>query len=789
MALFDTIRAGASGTGDYEIKRSLRFNSADSANLSRTLSSDGNRRLWTWSGWLKLGKQPSGQRFIFSQRTSSSNQCNIQYSENGRFRFESGGGKGNAFTQGQFKDPSAWYHLIVTLDSDNTTANDRIIIYVNGERQGLDISPTISTGDHGINNNNAQVLGREADTNSLEYDGYMAEIHFIDGARKQPSDFAETDAVTGEYKPIKYTGTYGSQGWYYNFSDNSNTTASTLGKDYSGNGNNTTPSNISVSSGSGNDSLEDTPTNNFSTLNPIAGYETNFEESTNGNLDFSLSHGEFGFSTFEIPTSGKWYAEVVFTTHASGRCGITNLNKKNDTKWNGIDNLGGEIRVDDSVVQSGISNTIGNNKIVGIKVDRDAGTIAWEVDGSAAGSAVNISSMSDPNNLVFAVGRNSSGGSAPTGFVNFGQRPFSHLPTGYKALNSQNLPEPTIPKGDKYFDTALWTGNSNSNGDGNSQNITGFDFSPDWVWGKPRSTSHFHTWVDTVRGAGNLLFSNSTVVEETNVTAISAFLSNGFTVGDQGNALNNNGQTYVGWVWDTGSTTVTNTNGTISTSVRANTTAGISIATWTSDGQGSPTSLGHGLGVRPDFLIIKNRTGSSGNWQCWSPTFSNATNDFISLNLDDGKQTAGAAMWGTMNSTVVNFRHSANSSNGNTMVGFFFSNVEGFSKSGAYIGNGNSNGSFVFTGFRPAWIMVKRTSGSENWAVWDSVRDSGVNPNGFLLRPDSSTDEGGNVTAHQIDILSNGFKLRNSDTKGNGSGSTYVYLAFAENPFKYARAR
>ena len=131
MALFDPIRMGAAGAGgDYEIERSLRFNNDDSAHLSRTLSSDGNRRLWTWSGWLKLGKMPDNQRFIFSQRTSSSNQCNIQYSGDGRFRFESGGGKGNAFTQGFFRDPTAWYHLIVTLDSDNGTADDRIIIYV-----------------------------------------------------------------------------------------------------------------------------------------------------------------------------------------------------------------------------------------------------------------------------------------------------------------------------------------------------------------------------------------------------------------------------------------------------------------------------------------------------------------------------------------------------------------------------------------------------------------------------------------------------------------------------------
>ena len=343
MALFDTIRAGASGAGgDYEVERSLRFNSADSAHLSRTISSDGNRRLWTWSGWLKMGKQPSGQRFIFSQRTSSSNQCNIQYAENGRFRFESGGGKGNAFTQGQFRDPTAWYHLIVTLDSDNGTAADRIIFYVNGERQALDISPTISTGDHGINNNNAQVLGRQASANDLEYDGYMAEIHFIDGARKAPSDFAETDAVTGEYKPIKYTGTYGTQGWYYNFSDNSNTTSSTLGKDYSGNNNNTTPGNISVAAWPANDSVTDTPTNNFCTLNPI---DANSNVSTtNSNLETNSSTGGNHFPIFSSMSmkGGKYYMEY--------KC------KNGDNGWNvkimNIEHEAGSLNTD---------STVGNN--------------------------------------------------------------------------------------------------------------------------------------------------------------------------------------------------------------------------------------------------------------------------------------------------------------------------------------------------------------------------------------------------------------------------------------------
>jgi hypothetical protein len=230
-----------------------------------------------------------------------------------------------------------------------------------------------------------------------------------------------------------------------------------------------------------------------------------------------------------------------------------------------------------------------------------------------------------------------------------------------------------------------------------------------------------------------------------------------------------------------------NFDGSIQSTVKANTTAGFSIATWVSDGSGSPTSFGHGLGVRPDFLIIKNRTGSGGNWQVWSSTFSNATNNFISLNLDTGTQTAGAAMWGTIDSSVVNFRHSANSSNGNTMIGYFFSEVTGYSKVGTYTGNGSTNGTFVFTNFRPAFILLKRTNSSASWVLHDSKR-AGYNGDNDYLHPDLSQAES-DGSSGTLDILSNGFKLKMTAGTHNGSGDSYIYIAFAKSPFKNSRAR
>ena len=783
MALFDTIRAGSSGATDFEIQRSLRFNDDDNTYLSRTPSSNGNRKTWTISIWFKTegGGSLQGQRFwSVSSSLTDGAYASLAY-ENDGFIAELRSHL-DLRTTGVFRDPTAWYHVVLALDTTQSTASNRAKLYVNGTQITAFNTESYPSQNHegGWNSTSEHNIGRELYLTRRYFGGYMAEFTNIDGQQSTPSSFAETDSETGQWVPKDTSSlTFGTNGFRLQFADNSNTTATTLGKDTSGNGNNWTPNNFSVSAGAGNDSLEDTPTNNFSTLNPLAGYETHFEESTNGNLDFSLSHGEFGFSTFEIPTSGKWYAEVVFTTFASGRCGITNLVQKNDSKWNGIDNLGGEIRVDDSVVQSGISNTIGNNKIVGIKVDRDAGTIDWTVDGSATGTAVNISSMSDPNNLVFAVGRNSSSGSAPTGSINFGQRPFSHLPANYKALNSQNLPEPTVPKSTEYFETLLYTGQNTSS----LYNVTGLDFQPDWVWLKTRNTNIEHILFDAVRGEDKQIPTSGTNSEVARSSAAYRFLSNGFAVSTVGNG--NNPNTYAAWCWDAGGTTVTNTDGTISSQVRANTSAGISIATWTSDGSGSPTSFGHGLGVRPDFLMILNRS-SSGNKQCWFSTFSNATNNFVSINLAERVQTAGAAMWGTIDSSVVSFRHSANSSNGNNMVGYFFSNVEGFSKAGKYTGNGNSDGTFVFTGFRPAFLVIKTGEQDGDWIMIDNKRDVD-NPTQHRLDADLIDSESSSDVYH--DFLANGFKLRTASASRNPSGQDMYYFAFAENPFKYARAR
>jgi hypothetical protein len=806
MPIFDPIRLGASGAAeDYEVERSLRFNSAESAHLSRTLSTEGNKRLWTWSGWLKLGKQPSGQRFIFSQRTSSSNQCNIQYSGEGKFRFESGGGKGNAFTQAKFRDPTAWLHLLVTLDSDNSTADDRIIIYVNGERQALDISPAISTGDHGINNNNEQVLGREADTNSLEYDGYMAEIHFIDGARKQPSDFAATDALTGEYKPIKYTGTYGSQGWYYNFSDNSNTTASTLGKDYSGNGNNTTPGNMNVTANSvENDSVLDSPTNNWAVLSNLTGYwsEGGSIPFADGNLfaDNPNSGDRAGFATFRLEDGKKYYIEGVYLQPGGGgsqcKWAITTLSKSDGVavKPGGSGSFGFDWRGGagtPQILNSGSSSTIGskpsNGQVIGMAIDLANGKIYVHKGNSYYnggdpdnGTGAIITGISTGQDYQFIVSVDSGGPNVSECKLNFGQQGFAHQPSTFTdLLNSDSLPDPTIPLPTDHHESVIYTGNSST------QNITDLSFAPDWVWIKERNDSGSHAVFDIVRGVQKRLKADNSNAEVTQSDTLTSFNSNGFTLG--GNGHTNDGNTFVAWCWNAGSSTVTNTTGDITSQVRANPTAGFSIVSYTGNG-GSNQTIGHGLGVTPQAAIYKNRDSNGANWEAqWNVSVNKTVAFRGSLNLTEQNQGNSLANF-TSTTFSVATSSTARNANNKKYIAYVFSSVKGYSLVGSYVGNSNSNGAFIFCGFRPAWVMVKRSTGADSWLIMDNKRST-FNPVGNTLAANSSGSENADTGGIPMDFVANGFKCRGTGADFNENGQTYIFLAFAESPFKYARAR
>ena len=894
MPFFDPIRIGASGAADttYTVDRSLRFDPNDTY-MERT-SSGGNRKTFTISFWFKLGilKEYTGWdgRTIFGAGgggagSSATNISLLADAYGGpRLDFLSmlGAASGSNYirltTNGFIRDPSAWYHVVVKVDTPQGNSPNRAKMYINGDEvsdwynydqpdQNADTYMNVAD-KHGIGANRTWA---NQNTKYNYFGGYIAEFHFLDGTAYDASYFGETDSKTGQWIPKEYTGgNYGTNGFYLKFADNSGTTATTLGKDSSGNSNNYTPYGFSVAAGTGNDSLEDTPTNNFCTLNPLD--KTNGASLREGALTlYTDSNDQAVTGTFAV-NSGKWYWEVDMNT-TEPEIGIAHHNmplsgKSISTGTDGqiafivagADGNSNFLRVDGNT-QSGTGITAQSGPgTIGIALDADNKKI-WFTNTS--GSFFNSGNPATGANA--AVDFSSTGPNYPTGFVtpfvsiyqgagnttsiNFGQRAFSYTaPTGFKKLNSANLPDPTIVLPDKHFDLLLYTGTDSAA----SRTLTGLNFSPDWVWQKRRNGTNWNTLHDTVRGVGKTLYSNDTSVDTTNnqYGYISAFTSDGFTW-SPGRTNNSDGNetngTFVSWCWNAGDTdsktyTVTvvsdsgnkyrfdsfgtsavtldlaeggtytfnypsahplrfsttsdgthgggseyttgvstygnsisitvaasaptlyyyctqhsgmggqvNTNSTLGSSnfdgsvqslVKANTTSGFSIISYAGN-QSSAYTIGHGLGVAPNIIITKSRTDSV-NWGVYYDILGVNTNWAVLNSGDAQGNNDNAEMSGKyaiLNNSTVQLSYNAYADTGSSMIMYAFSEVAGYSKFGSYTGNGSTDGPFVFTGFRPAWIMYKCSSHStDGWYIQDSTR-SPHNVTEVSLRANASNAE------------------------------------------------
>jgi len=338
---------------------------------------------------------------------------------------------------------------------------------------------------------------------------------------------------------------------------------------------------------------------------------------------------------------------------------------------------------------------------------------------------------------------------------------------------------PVIKKPNQHFDINLYTGNSTTNVITNSGSMQ-----PDFVWIKSRSNAQNNDLFDSVRGAGYALFSNATNAETNNTANFTSFNSNGFSLASNGGDTNLSGYTYVGWQWKAGGTAVTNTAGSITSQVSANPTAGFSVVTYT--GTGANATVGHGLGVAPSMVIVKRRPTTGSNWPVWHIGIANT--EYLMLNSTNAK-TTGLAWWNSTSPTSTVFSVGSDPDTNGTVaiVAYCFAPVAGYSAFGSYTGNGSANGPFVYTGFRPKFFMWKRSNTSGNsWLIVDTSR-SPTNTAGLYLQPDNTGTEGGGAT---MDLLSNGMKIQGDTTAStNGSGDTYIYMAFAEAPFKFANAR
>ena len=788
----------ASGFYPYAIDNSLRFNDDDSAYLNKTFASDGNRKTFTLSMWFKLGNIPDSDDFIYYSGTGgSATQSWIYFNSSNSFRLIFGIRVSSTNYQITldpiYRDPSAWYHLVWSVDTTQATAADRVKIYVNGEQPSINSSsypPQNSDTSNGAAGSHALAA---TTAGASFFDGYLSEVNFIDGTALDASSFGETKS--GIWIPKAYSGSYGTNGFHLKFAGNAN--------DSSGNGNNWTANNISA-----HDYVPDSPTNNFAVLNAVdkAGSGVLSE----GNLKYATStstydpiRGTTGVS------SGKWYWEIYCASQSGASANTFMAGIAKDTSnisaasyyigsdagsysmyfFNGYKYNSG------SGSAYGASSTTGD--IVSIALDLDAGTLTFYKNGVSQGTAYSGLSgtfapaysdagTSGDTSVVFNFGQDSTfvgnttagGNSDANGIGDFKYAP----PSGYLALCTSNLPAPAIDPAvddtpEDYFNTVLWTGN------GSTQSITGVGFQPSFIWAKERSSTSGHTLLDTVRGVNLGLESNSTGAELDYPTdAQTSFDADGFSLGSNGR-INQSSQTYVAWNWKAGGTAVSNTDGSITSSVSVNATAGFSIVSYT--GTGSSATVGHGLGVKPDLMIIKVRSTAGDNWDVYHKDLGATKRLF--LNFTNAENVSSAPFNDTEPTSSVFSINTATDTNesGSDIIAYCFAEIEGYSKAGSYVGNGSSDGVFVYTGFRPAFIMTKRTDAAGDWFVWDNRRPA-YNVNNILISPNKSDAE---ISYTSIDILSNGFKARNTGSDFNGSGASIIYLAFAEQPFKYSNAR
>ena len=802
-----------SALGSAVIKRSLRFNRGDAPYLQTTLGNS-NVDKWTWSGWVK--KTVNGQHQNIFSSGSDSVVTMINFDNNDYLKFQNwhSGQRGTKITNKKFRDNSAWMHIVAIWDSGNSTADDRIRLYVNGTREtSFSSSSNPDQNQDSVINGNTlggsdygegkHFIGRYADLTDPS-GTYKTEIHFIDGYAYDPSYFGFTDPVTNIWTPKRYEGTYGTNGFYLDFSDNSSTT--TLGIDKSPNGNDFTASNFSVSAGAGNDSLEDTPTNNFCTLNPLQKdsnttlSEGNLKAAGSSSTDYNTNtRGTFSFS------SGKWYYEAVcdstgvsnglsmvgwvktsirFSDNPTGGSGVGYRPNKGDYVDFTADNTTGK-------------PTTSTGTVIQIAIDFDAGKIWF-------GSGGTYFESGDPSTGLNAARTFTAGTEmAPvvrtlsaTYTFNFGQRPFSYtVPTGFKTIESRNLPltVPSITKPQRHFECVTFTGNGST-----GQSITSLEFQPDFIWFKNRSAGNNHAGVNSVLGRSKGLYmdSNSGDFNSSAGRDLVSFDPSGFTVGEpeQASSTNNNGSNIVAWCWKAGGSSNTFNidgkgyasasaagldDGSINpTGASVNTESGFSILTYT--GTGSAATIGHGLGKAPKLIWVKLR--GSQDWFVNNGMIFNDNGKYYKLNSSGSSNASDTNVFPNTAPTSTVFSvgtDNAVNGNGDNYVAYIWSEIPGFSQFGYWTGNGSSDGTYVHTGFTPR-MMIYRKASDENWHMLDTQRDP-LNPNSLGIDPNLSNAESDDSNI-QIDFLGSGFKMRASHGTSNADGTNYFYYVWAGQP-------
>ena len=771
----------------YTVANSARFISGNSDYLSKTFAS-GNRQKFTFSTWVKRSKLGAQQEILLAGSTgASASDIRFLTSDALEVNDYQSGYDIQLDTSAVFRDPAVWLHIVVAIDTTQVTTSNRVLIYVNGQQiTSFSLATYPSQNLNTMYNSNVSYsIGSTQPIVATYIDAYLADTYFVDGQALSPTSFGSYDA-NGYWRPIAYTGTYGTNGFHLNFSN-----GASLGTDSSGNGNNWTVNGLAAT-----DQVLDSPTNSFATINPLGdafGANGSNLALSRGNLRATNSANGAALGTLSISV-GKWYWEEKPTTVGAGIAGLTKsnrnltLNPGVDLSWWGM-----YYNPTQNLIANG-SNPCGVGSItssdlaqVAVDATNAASVKLWVGKNntwydSSCGTTGNPTAGTNATQTITAnvdlYPYFGSGNSSSVWDINFGQGGISGTtfdsasggnfiytpPNGFLALSTANLPVPTIAQPNKYFDAKTYTGN------GSTQSITGLNFQPDLVWLKDRTTTSNHGLFDSVRGATIYWSSNSSAAETTDAQSLTAFLTNGFSLGTA-SAFNTNANNYISWLWK-----------------KAPTTDGVDIQdfAW----QNTAFTVSHNLGVTPAMVIVVVR-GIADHRYVWHQSLSSATQSFLELDNTIG-DTTNSLVWGNTAPTASVIKFAGASDNVIADTGYSgrgtlyaFAPVAGFSAFGKYTGNGSADGPFVYTGFKPRFIMLKQADGTTSWYNMDTARDT-YNPALHATVLQTSGVEATNSTDYSVDFLSNGFKLRTSDSFHNASGGNYIYAAFADVPFYYS---
>ena len=800
MPIWSPAFFGSATSGGYVIEGSGSFNGSD-GKLTRTISDAGNRRTFILEVIFKRGGSASSFLTAFSSGTDtfywylSSDQVYIQnYQSATQMELKS---------DAKLRDFSAWYHVIVAIDTTQSTDTNRVKAWVNGVELTFVSSPrTYPTQNLELKWNTGSQehqIGHSSTTYSSDYFARAASYDGLTMTDPATDGFGELDD-NGVWVPLDVSGkTFGTTGFLIEGG-----AAFTNGTDSSGNSQNFTKGGTITDV---DDTLTDKASDNFgnfATLSPIDQVQ-GASTLSKGNLTIvgSGSNHSSTRSTLQTDGSGKFAWEVTVTTHDTNT--VIGLMKSSD-RTSGGDNIGATANSGWALVNDPGGTTNARSRFAGSDMVTDLGfqltngdVFHFELDNSTGDvfawrkpSGGSFATVNSGNTITAGAGKTALAGT-PVLFAqhiyqaaatnsqtyNFGQTTFAQTPSsGYKAVNTANLAAPTVTKPDDFYNTVSFSGT------GSAQNIDTVGFQPDLLIIKSRTSTANFNWIDSVRGAANILWSNAATAQSAESTSVTGFRDAGFSVGsDSGSYVNISGQTMVAFCMKAGGSGSSNSSGDITSTVSVASHGGFSIVKYDPGSGGSPgDTVGHGLSRAPNFIILKvlESVGDQ-NWSVGSDDIGWTNNLFLSLT---NAKSAGSGPWNNTAPTSSVFSIGSDRDNDAAYIAYCFAKTPGLIACGTYTGNGSSDGPMVVvddggSGFRPAWVMCKRTDSTGNWPVNDAVR-SPYNPTNLPLFIDQSAADGSGIN---MDFIANGFKIRDSSVTFNASGGTYIYLAFAEHPF------